>query len=97
MSVPPEQKPKFDKYLFDAERDFEEFHNTKSRALRPFKENPLVPIGALVTAGILVGGLASFAKGAAGRSQLFMRARVVAQGATVLAVAGSIFFIKNKQ
>ena len=46
-------------------------------------KNPWVVYGALGTAAILVGGLISMTMGNRARSQMFMRARVVAQGATV--------------
>ncbi|KAL4581639.1 hypothetical protein LXL04_006165 [Taraxacum kok-saghyz] len=45
--------------------------------------NPFVPIGALITAGVLTAGLISFKKGNSQLGQSLMRARVVAQGATV--------------
>jgi hypothetical protein len=66
---------------------------------RKFKEEPFVPVGCLVTAGVLGGGLRSFAKAADSRTQQkFMRARVFAQGATVLAVAvGSFIALQKKQ
>ena len=49
-------------------------------------EDPLVPLGCFVTAAILLGGFASFVNGNAARSQNFMRARVAAQGFTLLAL-----------
>ncbi|TMW69443.1 hypothetical protein Poli38472_001599 [Pythium oligandrum] len=66
---------------------------------RRFKEEPLVPLGCLVTAGVLAGGLRSFVKAADQRTQQrFMRARVVAQGATVVALAlGSVLAMKEKK
>lgn len=55
---------------------------------RRCREEPLVPIGCLATAGVLVGGLASFRRAAdAATQQKFMRMRVIAQGATVVAMA----------
>lgn len=48
------------------------------------KADPLVPIGALTTAGILVGGLRAFNRGDKAASQKWMRARVIAQGLTVV-------------
>eukprot|EP00475_Leptophrys_vorax_P019722 TRINITY_DN27028_c0_g1_i1.p2 TRINITY_DN27028_c0_g1~~TRINITY_DN27028_c0_g1_i1.p2 ORF type:complete len:120 (+),score=13.77 TRINITY_DN27028_c0_g1_i1:236-595(+) len=53
-------------------------------------KNPMVLVGALVTAGVLVAGLVSFKKGNDRRSQMLMRARVVAQGATVALMIGTI-------
>ncbi|KAJ0403938.1 hypothetical protein P43SY_009431 [Pythium insidiosum] len=65
---------------------------------RRCQEEPLVPLGCFLTAGVLAGGLRSFAKAADQRTQQrFMRARVVAQGATVLAAAlGSVLAMKKK-
>ncbi|KAF0689858.1 Aste57867_18728 [Aphanomyces stellatus] len=64
---------------------------------RKFQENPFVPIGAVVTTAVLVGGMTTFMKGGDSRTQQkFMRARVVAQGATVVAIAvGSLLYDKS--
>jgi hypothetical protein len=66
---------------------------------RKFKEEPLVPIGCVLTAGVLVGGLRSFMTMADQKTQQrYMRARVIAQGATVVAVAfGSFMTLREKQ
>ncbi|XP_020646794.1 HIG1 domain family member 2A, mitochondrial [Pogona vitticeps] len=59
---------------------------------RKFKENPFVPIGCLVTLGVLTYGFICFKRGDTRRSQLMMRARVVAQGLTLTAIVmGSLF------
>lgn len=55
----------------------------REKSMKEFRKNPLVPIGALTTAAILVGGLMSFRVGNIQLSQYMMRARVVAQGATL--------------
>eukprot|EP00897_Mesotaenium_endlicherianum_P000884 jgi/Mesen1/10797/ME000092S10282 len=54
--------------------------------------NPLVPLGALATAGVLVAGLVSFKQGNYNRSQHFMRARVVFQAATVALMVGTVYY-----
>ncbi|KAG6633091.1 hypothetical protein I3843_12G024600 [Carya illinoinensis] len=66
--------------------------------------NPLVPIvrlfslmdvntaGALMTAGVLTAGLISFRQGNSQLGQLLMRARVVAQGATVALMLGTAYY-----
>lgn len=60
-------------------------------------EEPFVPLGCLVTAGVLAGGLRSFGKGADQKTQQrFMRARVVAQGATVVVMALGAVIAMNK-
>eukprot|EP00300_Choanocystis_sp_HF-7_P001753 c11408_g1_i2.p1 GENE.c11408_g1_i2~~c11408_g1_i2.p1 ORF type:complete len:104 (+),score=18.47 c11408_g1_i2:78-389(+) len=86
-----------DKYLAEANEEYARFYEHKSRALAPLKENPFVPIGALGTAVILFGGLKQFSSGNAARSQLYMRARVIAQGATVVACFAGAYWIKMKQ
>ena len=45
--------------------------------------------GALATAGVLMGGLVAFKKGNKALSQTMMRARIIAQGATVAIMLGS--------
>jgi hypothetical protein len=63
---------------------------------RRCQEEPLVPLGCLATAGVLIGGLASFRRAAdAVTQQKYMRLRVAAQGATVIAMAlGGFIAIK---
>ncbi|KAL7607594.1 hypothetical protein Lser_V15G20633 [Lactuca serriola] len=66
--------------------------NPELAALFPEKKrsrNPFVPIGALITAGVLTAGLISFKKGNSQLGQSLMRARVVAQGATVALMVGT--------
>ncbi|KAK9803330.1 hypothetical protein WJX73_003908 [Symbiochloris irregularis] len=53
------------------------------------KRNPLVMVGAIATAGVLLGGLVAFKKGNTGLSQQMMRTRVAFQGATLALMAGS--------
>jgi len=49
---------------------------------------PLIPFGALATAAILVGGIVTFSRGGSKElQQRFMRARVLAQGATLSVIA----------
>ncbi|KAG0480047.1 hypothetical protein HPP92_010907 [Vanilla planifolia] len=55
-------------------------------------KNPLVPIGALLTAGVLTVGLISFRRGDSQLGQKLMRARVVVQGATVALMVGSAYY-----
>ncbi|NWI65697.1 HIG2A protein, partial [Todus mexicanus] len=58
--------------------------------LRKTRENPLVPLGCLCTVGVLTYGLISFKRGNTRRSQLMMRARIVAQGFTFAALLGGM-------
>ncbi|CAI5745460.1 unnamed protein product [Peronospora destructor] len=52
------------------------------------KEDPLVPLGCALTAGVLLGGLVTFQRGQSKLGNKFMQARVVLQTATVVALAG---------
>ncbi|KAJ7536386.1 hypothetical protein O6H91_12G067500 [Diphasiastrum complanatum] len=51
----------------------------------------LVPIGALTTAGILAAGLLSFKDGQNHKSQMWMRARVCFQAATVALMVATLY------
>mmetsp|Transcript_2757 Transcript_2757/g.8685 ORF Transcript_2757/g.8685 Transcript_2757/m.8685 type:complete len:97 (+) Transcript_2757:151-441(+) len=51
------------------------------------EKDPLVPIGCMATLSCLLAGLYTFQQGQAALSQKMMRARVVAQGATVVVLA----------
>eukprot|EP00871_Galdieria_phlegrea_P000285 jgi/Galph1/1257/GphlegSOOS_G6035.1 len=51
----------------------------------------LVIGGCFATAAVLVGGLLNFRRGNSKNSQMFMRARVLTQGATLLVVAGTFW------
>lgn len=55
----------------------------------------LVIGGCFATAAVLFGGLLSFRRGNSKNSQMFMRARVLTQGATLLAVAGTFWNAAN--
>ncbi|XP_040985753.1 RING-H2 finger protein ATL48-like [Juglans microcarpa x Juglans regia] len=70
-----------------AEPNLENFFEEKKRV-----RNPLVPIGALLTAGVLTAGLISFKQGNSHLGQVLMRARVVAQGATVALMVGTAYY-----
>ncbi|MED6106031.1 RING-H2 finger protein atl48 [Stylosanthes scabra] len=54
--------------------------------------NPLVPVGAFITAGVLTAGLISFRRGNSHLGQKLMRARVVVQGATVALMVGTAYY-----
>ncbi|XP_076018907.1 HIG1 domain family member 2A, mitochondrial [Genypterus blacodes] len=63
----------------------------KEKFMRKTKENPLVPIGCLGTAGALTYGLRAFLKGNTRQSQMLMRGRIFAQGFTVVAIVVGVF------
>ncbi|XP_071476782.1 HIG1 domain family member 2A, mitochondrial-like [Diadema antillarum] len=58
----------------------------KEKFVKKVKQNPFVPIGCMATAGALTYGLVMFKRGQTGKSQMMMRARVAAQGLTIMAV-----------
>lgn len=64
---------------------------------RKFGENPLIPIGCLLTASALIYGLWSFKQGNRQMSQYMMRARVIAQGFTIFAFVAGVGFTAAKK
>lgn len=64
--------------------------SAKEKLLSKCKENPLVPIGAGVTALVLSIGIFGFATKRTKLSQTMMRARVAAQGFTLVALVGGV-------
>ncbi|CAA0818457.1 RING-H2 finger protein ATL48 [Striga hermonthica] len=71
--------------------ELEELFQDKKRV-----RNPLVPIGAFMTAGVLTAGLISFRQGNSQLGQKLMRARVVVQGATVALMVGTAYYYGEK-
>ncbi|KAG8389663.1 hypothetical protein BUALT_Bualt01G0002300 [Buddleja alternifolia] len=71
--------------------ELEELFQDKKRV-----RNPLVPIGAFMTAGVLTAGLISFRQGNSRLGQKLMRARVVVQGATVALMVGTAYYYGEK-
>ncbi|EAT44199.1 AAEL004404-PA [Aedes aegypti] len=69
-------------------KDYTDIHaeTTREKMERKVKENPLVPIGCAATISCLGYGLWSFRKGRRQMSQYMMRARIFAQGFTVVAL-----------
>ena len=59
------------------------------KGLRKCRENPFVPIGALVTVAFLTGGFRAFQKGQKQKMQYMMRGRVLAQAFTLVVIGGS--------
>jgi hypothetical protein len=41
----------------------------------------------MITAGVLMGGIVAFTRNQTNKSQMYMRARVIAQGATLVALS----------
>ncbi|XP_021890075.1 RING-H2 finger protein ATL48-like [Carica papaya] len=69
------------------EPSLEDMYEEKKRV-----RNPLVPVGALMTAGVLTAGLISFRRGNSQLGQKLMRVRVAVQGATVALMVGTAFY-----
>ncbi|KAF3329680.1 RING-H2 finger protein ATL48-like protein [Carex littledalei] len=72
----------------ETSQQLEELFDNKKKPVK----NPFVPIGALITAGVLTAGLISFRQGNSHLGQMLMRARVVAQGGTVALMVGSAYY-----
>lgn len=62
------------------------------KAVRKTKNEPLVPVGAIVTTFFLLRGLSAFHQGDKKRAQMLMRGRVAAQAFTVLAMGVGAFY-----
>jgi len=60
--------------------------SANEKLMRKFKENPLIPIGCLLTTGFLVNGLFKFGRRDMAGSQKMMRGRIAAQGFTIFAL-----------
>ncbi|XP_043290159.1 HIG1 domain family member 2A, mitochondrial [Venturia canescens] len=72
--------------------DLDEFalETTWEKVVRKFKHDPFIPIGCAATVSALSYGIWNFLKGRSQMSQYMMRARVCAQGATIIAVVFSL-------
>ena len=88
MSSSTPASKKTSKISVRAEEDYEQavmpsfevnYADQDPMKLEMLRKNPMVPIGAGVTALVLAGGLLAFNKGSQIWSQRFMRARVLAQ------------------
>lgn len=64
--------------------------DSNARKLAALKKNPLVPAGAIGTGMVLLAGLFAFKTGNPALSQRLMRARIIAQGATLSVLAVSV-------
>merc|ERR1712122_326177 len=58
---------------------------------RAIKSNPFVPIGALITAGVLARGVIAMKRNDKSSPQAMMRWRVAAQGVTIIALIAGTF------
>ncbi|CAO1392372.1 unnamed protein product [Diamesa serratosioi] len=81
-----DQSPELEWIQMKKDFDSMQGESGKDKMFRKIKENPMVPIGCLATAGALTFGLYSFKQGERQMSQYMMRARILAQGFTVVAL-----------
>ncbi|XP_074068442.1 HIG1 domain family member 2A, mitochondrial [Macrotis lagotis] len=88
VAFDPASPPVIEGFTPTASRSRDE--NVRAKFLRKIRENPVVPIGCLATAGALSYGLYCFHRGNSQRSQLMMRTRILAQGFTVMAILGGL-------
>lgn len=59
---------------------------------RKFYQEPLVPLGMAATVGFLLTGFKAFKNGDSAKSQSMMRWRIIAQGLTIAAMFGGVYF-----
>ncbi|CAD6447757.1 cc278e95-1b57-41d8-a488-07dd1ae4b1e7 [Sclerotinia trifoliorum] len=82
---------------FDGDTDFYE-ENRLQKLTRRLKEEPLIPLGCILTTLALVGATRSIRAGDHNRTQRMFRARIYAQGFTLLAmVAGSMYWDSDRK
>ncbi|RAL60310.1 hypothetical protein DID88_000086 [Monilinia fructigena] len=82
---------------FDGDTDFYE-ENRWQKLTRRLKEEPLIPLGCILTSLALVGATRSMRAGDHNRTQRMFRARIYAQGFTLLAmVAGSMYWDSDRK
>ncbi|CAF2884005.1 unnamed protein product [Rotaria sp. Silwood2] len=78
----------------EKQKEFQRFKEITfaQKASEKAKQNPLIPIGLLTTVAALTLGLRAVSRGDKWQSQMMMRARIGAQGFTILAVLASIMY-----
>ena len=87
-----DQKPDNEREMVGFYEETEKREERRWSAIKQMsKYNPLVPLGALVTAGVLVSGIQAMRTNDKAKSQRMMRYRVTAQGFTVVALVIGTF------
>jgi hypothetical protein len=84
---------------------YDELNQNKTRSIdkvkKAVKSNPFVPLGCLITVGVLINGLIAVKNKDRVKSQRMMRYRIAAQGSTIIAlIAGTLvstYFYKPKE
>ncbi|XP_003743663.1 HIG1 domain family member 2A, mitochondrial [Galendromus occidentalis] len=92
----PEVDPSYEELEWVTVKHLDEPRERFADAKRKFRENPFLPIGLLGTTLCLAFGLRAMMQGNRAQSQLMMRGRVLAQGATVAALVFG-FVIKSQK
>ncbi|KAK3322071.1 hypoxia induced protein conserved region-domain-containing protein [Apodospora peruviana] len=80
--------------------DNNDFYNESGlqKVVRKIKEEPLIPIGCVLTVAAFTGAYRAMRKGDHEQVQRMFRARVAAQGFTVVAmVAGGVYFSEDRK
>ncbi|KAG2128258.1 hypoxia induced protein conserved region-domain-containing protein, partial [Suillus clintonianus] len=67
----------------------------QEKAWRKFREQPLVPIGTLVTCGALLMSVVKMRRGDSQSLNNWLRVRVIAQGATIAAVCAGTYVMSS--
>ncbi|KAG9240451.1 hypoxia induced protein conserved region-domain-containing protein [Calycina marina] len=82
---------------FDGNAEFYE-ESGFQKITRRLKEEPLIPLGCILTAAALIGASKSIRAGDHNRAQRMFRARIVAQGFTLVAMlAGSAYWQSDRE
>ncbi|KAF8635740.1 hypothetical protein AX15_000356 [Amanita polypyramis BW_CC] len=64
---------------------------------RRFKENPWVPLGAMATVATLITASVKMRRGESQKMNRWLRARVAAQGFTILAICGGTYLVNKRE
>ncbi|KAG0699173.1 hypoxia induced protein conserved region-domain-containing protein, partial [Suillus ampliporus] len=67
----------------------------QEKAWRKFREQPLVPIGTLVTCSALIMAVVKMRRGDSQSLNNWLRVRVIAQGATIVAVCAGTYVMSS--
>ncbi|KAH8594692.1 putative altered inheritance of mitochondria protein 31, mitochondrial, partial [Bisporella sp. PMI_857] len=82
---------------FDGDTEFYE-ENRWQKLTRRIREEPLIPIGVALTCAALYGATKSIRAGDHNRTQRMFRARILAQGFTIVAMlAGSMYWQSDRE
>jgi len=69
----------------------------REKAIRKFKQNPWVPIGCAATVGALTVAMFKLRRGQSQSFNYWLRARVAAQGLTIVALVAGTYSLRPKQ